>query len=244
MSAVDVANIDNNNESSVENRKKHLNALFEEREAQRQADVAARNEKRNQERAAHESQDLFAVSFNAESEKIKEDLKTLKECIKPGTDAASIVNELQQISFRVDLLQKHFNESTGFLPVRSIGHYANQIKVLQDTVAEIKQSLVPAKKFAFKARKKPGMGHTQAHLSPPALKPKEQVVKQELTLQPLYDGVEDQTLTVEQQLVNGQDVVMQNISKSQIRYKEVQCFSYTLTKFFRIRNRIFVRVSI
>ena len=219
MSVVDVANIDNNNESSAENRKKHLNALFEEREAQRQADVAARNEKRNQERAAHESQDLFAVSFNAESEKIKEDLKLLKECIKPGTDGVSIVSELQQISFRVDMLQKHFNESTGFLPVRSIGHYSNQIKVLQDTVAEIKQALVPAKKFAFKARKKQGMGNNQTQPSPPVLKPNEQVIKQELSLQPLYDGVQDQTLTVEQELINGQDVVMQNISKSQIRYK-------------------------
>jgi len=217
MSLVEMQNTINNNEVSSEDRKKTLGNILEEREVQRQAEIASRNEKRRQEKAAHENQDLFSVSFTAESDKIKEDLDRLKAS-SGNVDPTVVLNDLQNINVEIDLIQKHFNESTSFLPVRSVSHYTNQIKLLQDTAAQIKESLAPTKKFAFRVRKKakdavPKL--VEPHSS--VFDAKDTSQQNAFSVKPLFDSLKECTLSINRDKIDAQDVVLQNISKSHIK---------------------------
>ena len=76
-----VPTVNNNVISSAvnaEDRKLHVDKLFADREAQRLAELAARAEKRDQEKANHETLGYFTSTFTQEYNSVKAQLDSLQ----------------------------------------------------------------------------------------------------------------------------------------------------------------------
>ena len=222
----EVENFDNNNSDvmSPEDKKKYLSELLADRESQRLADIAVRNEKRDKERASHESQDLFAAAFSSEYEKLTYELAQIENAtFSPGVELEPLQTELQNIAIRIETLQKNLNESTNFLPVRSIGSYKSQITSLQISVTALRDALQPKKKFAFKLKRKP-IQSTSASASPLQKQTQSQPAASEMLIKPLFECIKNQNIELQGEKVDGQDVILQNIVDSQVRL--VFCSTY------------------
>lgn len=224
-----VPTVNNNVISSAintEDRKLHVDKLFAEREAQRLADLAARAEKREQEKANHETLDYFTTSFTQEYNSVKAQLDGIQtgQTTSSGStmDAEILITQLQDSASKVELLQKYLNESTSFLPSRTITQYMAQISSLQTQIGQLKQSSAPKKKFAFKS-KKPAPVPTQAAKDTSAevtsksisVKPDESAEKDEKV--PGIQNISEKCISLEGKDVDRQDLVLENLSQCKIR---------------------------
>ena len=136
---------ENNNvfsSSSAEDRKVHVDKLLAEREALRLAEFAARAEKREQEKANHENLDYFSKTFTQEYNSIVNQLEHLRNQTTAtssssggvASDENDLISHLQDLASKVELLQKYLNESTSFLPSRTITQFMAQISSLQNQI--------------------------------------------------------------------------------------------------------------
>ena len=103
----------------------------------------------------------FTSTFTQEYNSVKTQLDSLQtgQTTSGSTnedhpkDPDSLLVQLQDTASKVELLQKYLNESTSFLPSRTITQFMGQISTLHAQIGQLKQSSAPKKKFAFKSKK-------------------------------------------------------------------------------------------
>ncbi|XP_016420560.1 tubulin-specific chaperone C-like [Sinocyclocheilus rhinocerous] len=105
-----------------------------------------RNVKESQ-TVTEEKSDFFKSTFNDEKTAVEE---MLSICNHNGCDKSA--NSLEEITLKIQQLQKFLNDSMRFLTQYEIRQAQASLQKLQSSLAEKRDELLPKKKFAFRSR--------------------------------------------------------------------------------------------
>ncbi|XP_069811037.1 tubulin-specific chaperone C [Dendropsophus ebraccatus] len=142
-------------EGSVE--KCRLPERLQRREEERQREAEKKRQAKDGQAVQEEKSGYFSCSFGLERAAIEE--------LLGGEESGPGGELLDEVSGRLQRLQKLLNDSMMFLPSYDIRQAQEHITRLQVTLDARRQQLQPKKKFAFKSRKKEG---TTTTTQPPA----------------------------------------------------------------------------
>lgn len=191
------------------------------------ADVRERLERRNEERlaaiekrkAAKESKEqpsenveYITSTFSKEKSDIEEQLGKRATTIEAGNKLKA-GEFFDMLSDKCQKLQKFVADSAMFLPSRDIQVLQETVKALQQDINEKREEYLPKKKFTFKARKK----ETFNKDGPLSQETKSKEFPLPATEKKLLDsclgfqGVADQTLTMNQSQVKNQDITLRDL---------------------------------
>ncbi|MEE6474036.1 hypothetical protein FKM82_010257 [Ascaphus truei] len=144
---------------------------LQKREQDRQRDAERKRQEKEGQVVLEEKSGYFRDSFGPEREAIDE--------LLTGNGGGEEPGALEEVSARLQVLQKLLNDSMMFLPPYDIRQAQDTLTRLQAALEGKRQLLQPKKKFAFKSRRKaaapasdlqpPGVGQPDASdLQPPA----------------------------------------------------------------------------
>ncbi|XP_056424176.1 tubulin-specific chaperone C [Hyla sarda] len=172
---------------------------LQRREEERQRETEKKRQAKDNQAVQEEKSGYFNSSFGLERAAIEEVLS--------GEDSGLGAEVLDEVSGRVQRLQKLLNDSMMFLPSYDIRQAQEHITRLQAALDARRQQLQPKKKFAFKARKKEAPVGSASTIQPPPAAPQ---VKETQAQPEAQCGLQD---------LSGQVLFMKS---EEIRQKDVQ----------------------
>ncbi|KAF3704220.1 Tubulin-specific chaperone C Tubulin-folding cofactor C [Channa argus] len=122
---------------------------FQKRHQARIEDAERRKEVKESQSDAKENEQYFSSTFNTELASIEE---LLSSC--SGADPAVVTQILEEATAKTVLLQKFVNDSMLFLTQYQLRKAQPALQKLQTSLAEIREEILPKKKFAFRVRTK------------------------------------------------------------------------------------------
>ncbi|KAG8584309.1 hypothetical protein GDO81_008770 [Engystomops pustulosus] len=175
---------------------------LQRREEERQREVEKKRQEKDGQAVLEEKSGYFNSCFGLERAAIEEVLAG--EAPVVGTEA------LDDVSGRIQRLQKLLNDSMMFLPSYDIRQAQDQLLRLQGALEVRRQELQPKKKFAFKSRKKEaptGAASDTVPSSAPANRAKETPSQPQCGLQ----GLSGQVLYMEPDEIRQNDVQLSQL---------------------------------
>ncbi|KAJ8418411.1 hypothetical protein AAFF_G00141200 [Aldrovandia affinis] len=118
------------------------------RDQERVEAAERRKEVQESQTVTEEKSDYFSRGFNAEKAVIE---SLLSICSNLDRDKAPRV--LEEVTLKIQQLQKFFNDSVVFLTQYELRQAQASLHTLQSTLDEKRDELLPKKKFAFRSRK-------------------------------------------------------------------------------------------
>ncbi|KAG9484396.1 tubulin-specific chaperone C [Eleutherodactylus coqui] len=128
---------------------------LQRREEQRQREVEKKRQEKDDQAVQEEKSGYFSSSFGLER-------AAIEEVLESGVEAEA----LDEVSGRLQRLQKLVNDSMMFLPPYDLRQAQDHLARLQAALEAKRQELQPKKKFAFKSRKKEASA-SAATIEPP-----------------------------------------------------------------------------
>lgn len=141
---------------SVENvfdRAAKIQERLQKRHESRAKDAERRREDKESHAVAEEQSEYFSSTFGAERASIEE---LLSGC--SGVERSVGTERLEEATAKTALLQKFLNDSTMFLTPHVLEKAQTALQKLQASLAEIREELLPKKRFAFRSRTKAADG--------------------------------------------------------------------------------------
>ncbi|KAM3930127.1 tubulin-specific chaperone C [Leptodactylus fuscus] len=183
-------------EGSVE--RPRLPERLQRREEERQREAEKKRQEKDDQAVHEEKSGYFNSCFGLERAAIEE--------VLGGEDAVVGVEVLDEVSARLQRLQKLLNDSMMFLPSYDIRQAQDHITRLQVALEGRRQQTQPKKKFAFKSRKKE---------APAATVPPPPTVAKEIPAQPAtqcgIQGLSGQLLFMEAEEIRQKDVQLSKL---------------------------------
>lgn len=171
---------------------------LQRRDEERQREVEKKRQERDVKAVQEEKSSYFYSSFGLERAAIEEALA--------GSEGVG----LEEVSGRIQRLQKLLNDSMMFLPSYDVRQAQEQLSHLQAALDARRQQLQPKKKFAFKSRKKEG---APAMAAPqPVLLPQAKEIPSQPATQCGFQGLSNQTLSME-----APEICQKDVQLSQLR---------------------------
>ena len=191
-------------------RKKELmTGRLSKRDEERIAGVKEKRLEKQAVTAVTETEKFFRENF----EKSKSDIEAALEASEPA-ERAQLVAHFDDVSMRVQNLQKFVADSSVFLTPRDIQNSQKIIQDLQARVQSKRDVLLPKKKFAFKSkRKEAAAGATDTKLE-------EHTQKKTLTVDVVdcnFKDRHDETLIMREDDVTNKDVALSNLSNCTVK---------------------------
>ncbi|CAH1800216.1 unnamed protein product [Owenia fusiformis] len=135
--------------SDLDQKKTEMTDKLKLREDERLAQIDQRREEKESTEAKDENTKYFTENFRSLKNEIE---AKLVECEKiPKTKLGEY---FENVSLNISKLQKFLADSTLYLPKYEIRQAQETISKLQNELSEMKEKMVPKKKFAFKSKKK------------------------------------------------------------------------------------------
>ncbi|XP_023287093.1 tubulin-specific chaperone C [Seriola lalandi dorsalis] len=122
---------------------------LEKRNQARIEDAERRKEEKESQSVAEEKDEFFSKTFSRERVCIEE---LLSSC--SGADRAVVTQRLEEATVKTVQLQKFLNDSVLFLTQYELRQSQAALQKLQTSLAETRETALPKKKFAFRARTK------------------------------------------------------------------------------------------
>ncbi|XP_036400962.1 tubulin-specific chaperone C-like [Megalops cyprinoides] len=117
------------------------------REQERQDEAVRRREAKEKLSVTEEKIDYFSSAFNAEKTSVEEMLSSCS-----AEDRGGATQVLEEVTLKIQQLQKFLNDSTVFLTQYELRHAQEALQKLQSVLAEKRDEVIPKKKFAFRSR--------------------------------------------------------------------------------------------
>ncbi|MBN3320202.1 TBCC protein, partial [Atractosteus spatula] len=117
------------------------------RDQERQEELLRRKEAKESLSVREEKIDFFTSAFNKEKAAIEDVLLGCTE-----GDGGTTATVLEEVSSRIQQLQKFLNDSMSFLTQYELRQAQASLQKLQSTLGEKRDKLMPKKKFAFRSR--------------------------------------------------------------------------------------------
>uniref|UniRef100_UPI00398EC309 tubulin-specific chaperone C isoform X1 n=1 Tax=Pristiophorus japonicus TaxID=55135 RepID=UPI00398EC309 len=134
-------------------RKEKMVEILQRRDQERQQGVERRKLAKDVISVKEEKANFFTTAFSEEKAEIE---ALLEGC--EVTDRSALSAHFEEISLKMQRLQKFVNDSMMFLSAYELRQAQDAVQKLQATVVEKREACLPKKKFAFKSRKKEGAG--------------------------------------------------------------------------------------
>ncbi|MGH0154878.1 UNVERIFIED_CONTAM: hypothetical protein FKN15_044504 [Acipenser sinensis] len=145
--AIEVGETCQGNGDAESDRMARIPERLQKRDQERQEELERRKEAKESKQVTEEKSDFFTSTFSKEKADIEELLAGGGE-VEPG----SLAGRLEDISARIQQLQKFLNDSMVFLPQYELRQAQSALQKLQSGLAEKRGELLPKKKFAFRSR--------------------------------------------------------------------------------------------
>lgn len=129
--------------------KDKITEMLDQRNKRRQLEATVAHLQRHKDSAETEHRDYFDQSFETKTREIKNNLNNLQE----SGDKSDLGQAFNQIVHSIQQLQSYVSNSTLFLTEYKIKTCQSEINELHVRCEELKQKLVPKKKFGFKSKK-------------------------------------------------------------------------------------------
>lgn len=144
-----VADVGVENLCDAERRAAKVQERLQRRHESRAKDAERRREDKESHTVAEEQGEYFSSTFAAERASIEE---LLSRCT--GVERSVGIERLEEATAKTAQLQKFLNDSTMFLTPHVLEKAQTALQKIQARFAEIKEELVPKKRFAFRSRTK------------------------------------------------------------------------------------------
>ncbi|XP_056153378.1 tubulin-specific chaperone C [Lampris incognitus] len=119
------------------------------RDKERLQDAEKRKDAKEKPSVTEENSEFFSDAFNTERAAIEE---LLSSC--SGSDRAAAVKTLEEVTTKIQQLQKFLNDSIVFLTQYELKQFQASLQKLKDAGAERREEALPKKKFVFQSRSK------------------------------------------------------------------------------------------
>lgn len=137
------------NVCDAERRAARIQERLQKRHESRAKDAERRREDKESQAVAEEQSEYFSSTFGAERASIEE---LLSRCT--GVERSVGTERLEEATARTAQLQKFLNDSTMFLTPHVLEKAQAALQKIQARLAEIREELLPKKRFAFRSRTK------------------------------------------------------------------------------------------
>lgn len=149
----EVADVSVENVFDAERRAAKIQERLQKRHESRVKDAERRREDKESHAVAEEQSEYFSSTFGAERASIEE---LLSGC--SGVERSVGTERLEEATAKTAQLQKFLNDSTMFLTPHVLEKAQTALQKLQASLAEIREELMPKKRFAFRSRTKAADG--------------------------------------------------------------------------------------
>lgn len=144
-----VTDVSGENVCDAERRAARIQDRLQKRHESRVKDAERRREDKESHAVAEEQSEYFSSTFGAERASIEE---LLSRCT--GVERSVGTERLEEATAKTAQLQKFINDSTMFLTPRVLEKAQAALQKIQARLAEIREELLPKKRFAFRSRTK------------------------------------------------------------------------------------------
>ncbi|XP_030631357.1 tubulin-specific chaperone C [Chanos chanos] len=117
------------------------------RDQARLEEAERRKDAKESQTVSEEKSDFFSATFNSEKAAIEHLINTC-----PGTDRDAACKTLEEVTHKIQQLQKFLNDSMMFLTSYELRQAQASVQKLQSSLAEKRDVALPKKKFAFRSR--------------------------------------------------------------------------------------------
>lgn len=190
----------------LDRRKEKMVEILQRRDQERQQGVERRKMAKDVITVKEEKANFFTSAFSEEKSAIE---ALLASC--EGADRTALTASFEEISQKMQRLQKFINDSMMFLSAYELRQAQAAVQKLQGAVVEKRDECLPKKKFAFKSRRKENAGPKEPKPSPPsdtkAVQPR--VIEQNLCG---FSDADSQVLVSSADEINGKDVLLTRLS--------------------------------
>lgn len=144
-----VADVSVENVCDAERRAAKIQERLQKRHESRVKDAERRREDKESHAVAEEQSEYFSNTFGAERASIEE---LLSRCT--GVERSVGTERLEEATAKTAQLQKFLNDSTMFLTPHVLEKAQTALQKIQARLGEIREELLPKKRFAFRSRTK------------------------------------------------------------------------------------------
>ncbi|XP_041032014.1 tubulin-specific chaperone C [Carcharodon carcharias] len=193
-------------------RKEKMVEILQRRDQERQLEVERRKMAKDVTRVKEEKSNFFTAAFSEEKAKIE---ALLESC--EGSDRTALSARFEEISRKMQQLQKFVNDSMMFLSAYELRQAQDAVQKLQGMVVEKREECLPKKKFAFKSRRKEGAGPKEPKPadSPSDNKPSDHTVIEENLYG--FSDADSQVLVRRADEITGKDVLLTRLSNCVVK---------------------------
>ncbi|XP_078085840.1 tubulin-specific chaperone C [Mustelus asterias] len=193
-------------------RKEKMVEILQRRDLERQQGVERRKMAKDVTSVKEEKANFFTAAFSEEKAEIE---ALLESC--GGSDRTAVNARFEEISLKMQQLQKFVNDSMMFLSAYELRQAQDAVQRLQGAVVEKREECLPKKKFAFKSRKKEGAGPKEAK---PADSPSDKTSSDPIVIEENLCGfsdVDSQVLVRRADEITGKDVLLTRLSNCVVK---------------------------
>ncbi|XP_017088983.2 tubulin-specific chaperone C [Drosophila bipectinata] len=193
------------------NRKDQVLERLNKRNKDRQNYLDVKSEQRSKESVQNEGVDYFAQAFGQRAFDIEQRLKKLQSSSgdAPPTDLSQ---NFADITLQIQELQRYLTASTMFLSDFKIKSCQNILNTLTSTNEEVRQRLMPKKKFGFSGKKTAPKQKPAADIDSVDSKAPKSQQKLGSNFSWTVSNRKNEHIVLKSGQVNGQDITISNVS--------------------------------